>query len=70
MSTICDIETDIVSQVVEDISLADMTQELGNSSIFRTNEVYSTDYISEGLRNASVEQDTKKFYLEINGVEK
>lgn len=70
MSTIFDIETDIVSQVVEDISLADMTQELGNASIFRTNEIYSTDYISEGLRSASVEQDTKKFYLEINGDEK
>lgn len=70
MSTIFDIETNIVSQVVEEISLADMTQELGNSSIFRTNEVYSTNYISEGLRSASVEQDTKKFYLEINGDEK
>jgi len=70
MSTIFDIETDIVSQVVEEISLADMTQELGNTSIFRTNEVYNTDYISEGLRSASIEQDTKKFYLEINGDEK
>lgn len=70
MPSIFDIETDIVSQAVEEISLADMTQELGNASIFRTNEVYSTDYISEGLRNASVEQDTKKFYLEINGDEK
>ena len=70
MSLIFDIETDIVSQVVEEISLADMTQELGNTSIFRTNEVYNTDYISEGLRSASVEQDTKKFYLEINGDEK
>lgn len=70
MSTIFDIETDIVSQVVEDISLADMTQELGKSTIFRTNEVYSTDYISEGLRSAQIESDTKKFYLEINGDEK
>ena len=70
MDAIFDVETDIVSKVVEDISLADMTQELGNSSIFRTNEVYSTDYISEGLRSAQIEQDTKKFYLEINGVEK
>ena len=70
MSNIFDIETDIVSQVVEEISLADMTQELGNTTIFRTNEIYSTDYISEGLRNTSVEQDTKKFYLEINGDEK
>jgi hypothetical protein len=70
MSTIFDIETDIVSQVVEDISLADMIQELGNASIFRTNEVYSTDYISEGLRSAQIESDTKKFYLEINGDEK
>lgn len=70
MSTIFDIETDIVSQVVEEISLADMTQELGNSSIFRTNEIYSTNYISKGLRSASIEQDTKKFYLEINGDEK
>lgn len=70
MSQIFDIEADIVSQVVEDISLADMTQELGNASIFRTNEVYSTDYISEGLRSAQIESDTKKFYLEINGDEK
>ena len=70
MSTVFDIETDVVSQAVEDISLADMTQELGNTTIFRTNEIYSTDYISEGLRSASVEQDTKKFYLEINGNEK
>lgn len=70
MSSIFDVETDIVSQVVEDISLADMTQELGNSTIFRTNENYSTNYISEGLRSASIEQDTKKFYLEINGDEK
>lgn len=70
MSVVFNIKTDIVSEVVEDISLADMTQELGNSSIFRTNEVYSTNYISEGLRSASVEQDTKKFYLEINGDEK
>ena len=70
MSIIFDIETDIVSQIVEDISLADMTQELGNASIFRTNEIYSTDYISEGLRSAQIESDIKKFYLEINGVEK
>ena len=70
MSIIFDIETDIVSQIVEDISLADMTQELGNASIFRTNEIYSTDYISEGLRSAQIEADIKKFYLEINGVEK
>lgn len=70
MPTIFDIKTDIVSEVVEDISLADMTQELGNSTIFRTNEVYSTNYISEGLRSAQIESDTKKFYLEINGVEK
>lgn len=70
MPTIFDVETNIVSQVVEDISLADMTQELGNSTIFRTNEVYSTDYISMGLRSAQIESDTKKFYLEINGDEK
>lgn len=70
MSAIFDIETNIVSQVVEDISLADMTQELGNASIFRTSEVYSTNYISEGLRSAQIESDTKKFYLEINGDEK
>jgi hypothetical protein len=70
MSTIFDIETDIVSQVVEEISLSDMTQELGNTTIFRTNEVYSTDYISEGLRSAQIESDIKKFYLEINGDEK
>ena len=65
-----DIETNAVADATEEISLADMTQELGNASIFRTNEVYSTDYISEGLRSASIEQDTKKFYLEINGDEK
>lgn len=65
-----DIETNAIEETTEEISLADMTQELGNASIFRTNEVYSTNYISEGLRSASVEQDTKKFYLEINGVEK
>lgn len=65
-----DIETNAVADATEEISLADMTQELGNASIFRTNEVYSTDYIAEGLRSASIEQDTKKFYLEINGDEK
>ena len=70
MAVAFDIQTDIISDATEEISLSDMTQELGNSTIFRTSEVYSTNYISEGLRSASVEQDTKKFYLEINGVEK
>lgn len=65
-----DIETNVTETATEEISLADMTQELGNSTIFRTNEVYSTDYISEGLRSAQIESDTKKFYLEINGDEK
>ena len=64
------IETNATADATEEISLADMIQELGNASIFRTNEVYSTDYISEGLRSAQIESDTKKFYLEINGDEK
>ena len=44
------------------------------SSIGTVNDLISQDwgsaYISEGLRSASIEQDTKKFYLEINGDEK
>ena len=43
--------------------------EVGSGADFISSS-YSTDYISEGLRNASIESDTKKFYLEINGVEK
>lgn len=39
-----------------------------NSDLISTE--WNSDYISEGLRSASVEQDTKKFYLEINGDEK
>lgn len=48
---------------------ASLLTEVGSGSDFISSS-YSTDYISEGLRSASVEQDTKKFYLEINGVEK
>jgi hypothetical protein len=70
MSVAFNIQTDVVSDATEEISLANIIQELGNTTIFRSNEIYDTNYISEGLRSASIEQDTKKFYLEINGDEK